>query len=136
MNMNIEEIVDNFALLEDWEDRYRYLIDLGSRLPPMAEALKTEETRVRGCMSQVWMVMKWDENKRFFLLADSDAQIVKGLIAVLYVAFQGKTAPEAAATDINAIFGKLGLDEHLSPNRRNGFYAMVERIRAFIEHNS
>src|SRR4051812_12173900 len=136
MNMNIDEIIDNFSLLEDWEDRYRYLIDLGSRLPPMAEALKTEETKVRGCMSQVWMVTGWDENKRFSMLADSDGQIVKGLIAVLYAAFQGKTAPEAAATDIDAIFGKLGLDEHLSPNRRNGFYAMVERIRAFIARSN
>jgi len=136
MNMNIEEIADNFGLFEDWEDRYRYLIDLGGRLPPMAEALKTEETKVRGCMSQGWMVMGWDENKRFSMLADSDAQIVKGLIAVLYAAFQGKTAQEAAATDIDAIFGKLGLNEHLSPNRRNGFYAMTERIRTFIARNS
>jgi len=131
MNMNIEEVVDNFGLFEDWEDRYRYLIDLGGRLPPMDEALKTEETRVRGCMSQVWMVMGWDADKRLSLLADSDAQIVKGLIAVLRTIFQGKTAEEIAAADIDLIFSKLGLDQHLSPNRRNGFYAMVERIRAF-----
>lgn len=133
--MNIEEIVDNFGLFDDWEDRYRYLIDLGGRLPPMDEALKTEETRVRGCMSQVWMVTRWekgkDGNNRIFLLADSDAQIVKGLIAVLLAIFQGKTAEAVAATDIDQVFGKLGLDQHLSPNRRNGFYAMVERIRSF-----
>ncbi len=129
--MNIEEIVDNFGLFDDWEDRYRYLIDLGAHLPPMDEALKTEETRVKGCMSQVWMVMGWDEAHRLSLLADSDAQIVKGLIAILMTIFQGKTAEEIAATDIDQIFGKLGLDQHLSPNRRNGFYAMVERIRSF-----
>jgi cysteine desulfuration protein SufE len=130
-NMNIDEIVDNFSLFEDWEDRYRYLIDLGGRLPLMDASLKTEETRVRGCMSQVWMVMGWDEAHRLSLLADSDAQIVKGLIAVLYAIFQGKTEEEIAAIDIDAIFGRLGLDQHLSPNRRNGFYAMVERIRSF-----
>lgn len=129
--MNIEEIVDNFGLFDDWEERYRYLIDLGGRLAPMDEALKTEETRVRGCMSQVWMVMKWDKDNRLSLLADSDAQIVKGLIAVLCTIFQGKTAEEIAQTDVDLIFGKLGLDQHLSPNRRNGFYAMVERIRSF-----
>jgi len=138
-NMNIEEIVDNFALLDDWEDRYRYLIDLGSRLPAMEEALKTEETRVRGCMSQVWMVMGWekdrDGNHRLSLLADSDAQIVKGLIAVLYAIYCGKMAKEISVIDIDQIFGKLGLNQHLSPNRRNGFYAMVERIRSFTaEH--
>jgi len=130
-NMNIEEIVDNFSLFEDWEDRYRYLIDLGGRLPLMDAGLKTEETRVRGCMSQVWMVMGWDDARRLSLLADSDAQIVKGLIAVLCTIFQGKTVEEIAAIDIDKIFVKLGLDQHLSPNRRNGFYAMVERIRSF-----
>ena len=135
--MNIEEIVDNFGLFDDWEDRYRYLIDLGGRLPVMDEALKTEETMVRGCMSQVWMVARWekgrDGNNRLFLLADSDAQIVKGLIAVLLAIFQGKTAEvvAAAAADVDQVFSKLGLDQHLSPNRRNGFYAMVERIRSF-----
>src|ERR1700757_726085 len=95
-NMNIEEIVDNFSLLDDWEDRYRYLIDLGGRLPPMDEALKTEETRVRGCMSQVWIVMGWDKNHKLSMIADSDAQIVKGLIAVLFAIFQGKSAEEIA----------------------------------------
>ena len=133
--MNIEEIVDNFCLFEDWEDRYRYLIDLGSRLPPMEETLKTEETKVRGCMSQVWMVMGWekdrDGNNRLSLFADSDAQIVKGLIAVLHTIFQDKRAAEIEAIDIDQIFSRLGLDQHLSPNRRNGFYAMVERIRSF-----
>src|SRR5580704_11029310 len=101
--MNIEEIVDNFGLFDDWEDRYRYLIELGGRLPPMDESLKTEETRVRGCMSQVWMVARWeigrDGNNRIFLLADSDAQIVKGLIAVLLAIFQGETAEAVATAD-------------------------------------
>ena len=133
--MNIKEIVDNFGVFDDWEDRYRYLIDLGGHLPHMDDALKTEETRVRGCMSQVWMVMNWDEDHRLSLLADSDAQIVKGLIAVLLSIFQGRTAGEITSINVDQIFGKLGLDQHLSPNRRNGFYAMVERIRFFTaEH--
>jgi cysteine desulfuration protein SufE len=132
--MTIQEIVDNFALFDDWEDRYRYLIDLGGRLPLMPDTLKTEETKVKGCMSQVWMVLGWDESKRLSVLADSDAQIVKGLIAVLLALFQGKTAAEINAIDIDNVFKSLGLDQHISPNRRNGFYAMVERIRGFARH--
>lgn len=127
----IQELVDNFALFDDWEERYRYLIDLGGQLSPMEEALKTEAARVQGCMSQVWMVAGWDTGGRLTLLADSDAQIVRGLIAVLVALFAGKTREEIAATDIEAVFSKLGLHQHLSPNRRNGFYAMVERVKAF-----
>ena len=134
--MNIQEIVDNFGLFDDWEERYRYLIDLGGRLPLMPESLKTEETKVRGCMSQVWMVLGWDDKKGLTMLADSDAQIVKGLIAVLMALFIGKTAEEIRATDIDKLFSSLGLDQHISPNRRNGFYAMVERVRAFTARSS
>lgn len=130
--MNIGEIVDNFALLEDWEERYRYLIDLGASLPPLPEALKTEESKVRGCMSQVWMILGWDGQGRLSMQAESDAKIVQGLVAILCSAFQGKTAAEIREMDIEAIFKRLGLDQHLSPNRRNGFFAMVERIRSFI----
>ncbi|MDD9900356.1 MAG: SufE family protein [Alphaproteobacteria bacterium] len=130
--MNINELVDNFSLFEDWEDRYAYLIDLGGRLPSMEEALKTDETKVQGCMSQVWMVLSRDENKRLHIVADSDAQIVKGLIAVLKVIYDGHTAEEAAEVDVEAVFSKLGLHQHLSVNRRNGFFAMVEKIQVFI----
>lgn len=129
--MNIDEIVDNFALFGDWEERYSYLISLGSKLPPMPDAFKTEATKVSGCTSQVWIVPSWDEKGRFSMMADSDAQIVRGLVAVLYALFQGKTAAEIRAMDVEGIFKKLGLDEHLSPNRRSGFFAMVERVRAF-----
>ena len=134
--MNIEEIVDNFGLFEDWEDRYRYLISLGEALPPMAEALKTEETKVRGCMSQVWIVLGWDAAGRLSIVADSDAQIVRGLVAILCTLFQGKTAEEIGRIDVEATFKKLGLDQHLSPNRRNGFFSMVERIRSFTRRGS
>jgi cysteine desulfuration protein SufE len=135
-NMNIEEIVDNFGVFDDWEDRYRYLIDLGGQLAPMPEALKTDHARVKGCMSQVWMVLGWDGEGRLTFLADSDAQIVRGLIAILCSVFQGKTAEEIKSIDIGDIFKRLGLDQHLSPNRRNGFFAMVERIKVFTAQGS
>lgn len=130
MNMTIDDLVDNFSLFEDWEDRYRYLIDLGGQLALMNDAFKTDATKVQGCMSQVWMRLYWDAGK-LKIEADSDAQIVRGLIAVLLVVFTGKTAVETMDVDIADVFGQLGLDQHLSPNRRNGFYAMVERIKAF-----
>ena len=132
MNMTIDELVDNFALFEDWEDRYRYLIDLGGRLDIMDDALKTDGSKVKGCMSQVWMVQGWDAQNRLTMLADSDAQIVKGLIAVVLVLFTGKTRAEIQATDVDAEFKKLGLDQHLSPNRRNGFFSMVENVQKFV----
>ena len=97
----------------------------------MNPALKTEENRVKGCISQIWMVLEWGADGRISLTADSDAQIAKGLVAILYFAFSGKTAAEAARVDISALFARMGLDRYLTPNRRNGFYAMVERIAAF-----
>lgn len=129
--MNIQELVDNFELFGDWEERYRYLIDLGTRLPPMEDALKTEGAKVRGCMSQVWMVLGWDAEGKLTFLADSDAQIVRGLVAVLAVLFAGKTRAEIRQIDVDKTFAALGLDQHLSPNRRNGFFSMVENIRKF-----
>ncbi|TAL40074.1 MAG: SufE family protein [Alphaproteobacteria bacterium] len=129
--MSIEDLAENFTALDDWEDRYKYLIDLGNTLPPMDESLKTEAVKVRGCMSQVWMVLGWDSDGRLTLLADSDAQIVRGLIAVLSALFSGKTAEEAARIDVEKDFQRLGLDQHISPNRRNGFFSMVEAVRAF-----
>ena len=129
--MNTNELVNNFSLFEDWEDRYKYLIDLGDDLPVMKDILKSEETRIKGCMSQVWMLMEWDKKNRLFLLADSDSRIVRGLIAILQIIFHGKTAMEARKVDIDQIFKNLGLNQNLTPNRRNGFYAMVEQIRFF-----
>ncbi len=132
MLMNIDEIVENFEYLDDWEDRYRYIIDLGRGLPLMDEADKTDQTKVQGCMSQVWMVSRVhgeSDPPTITFLADSDAHIVKGLIAILLAIYSGKTPREIVAFDIEDAFARLGLDQHLSPNRRNGFYAMVERIR-------
>ncbi len=131
---NLEEIIENFALFDDWEDRYKYLIDLGKALPQMDDSLKDERTLVKGCTSQVWMICEIKaETGQYFFTADSDAHIVKGLIAVLLSAYQCKTADEIAKVNIEAAFKEIGLDQHLSPNRRNGFFAMVERIGALSQ---
>lgn len=129
--MDIDELTENFNAFDDWEDRYKYLIDLGNTLPPMEDALKTEQSKVRGCMSQVWMVKGWNKEGKLTLLADSDAQLVKGLIAVLFAIFEGKTQTEISRIDVEKTFAQLGLDQHLSPNRRNGFFSMVEAVKAF-----
>lgn len=126
---NLEELIENFSLFDDWEERYKYLIDLGKNLPAMAESLKTEQTLVKGCTSQVWMICETDQDGRYHFTADSDAHIVRGLIAVLLSAYQGRTAQDIQTMDIEKSFAEIGLDQHLSPNRRNGFFAMVERIK-------
>lgn len=126
----LENLIENFSLLDDWEARYQYLIELGRTLPPMDEALKTDRTLVRGCTSRVWLVAEKGADGRHHLLADSDAHIVRGLVAVLLAAYQDKTAAEIAAVDIAGAFAQMGLSDNLSPNRRNGFFAMVERVKA------
>ena len=133
--MSFEELKANFELFDDWEDRYRYLIDLGRKLPAFPDALKTETNKVRGCMSQVWMVPGHaaEDASRFAFAADSDAHIVKGLIAVLGTLFSGKTPAEIARTDTDAAFRAIGLDQHLSPSRRNGLVSMVEKIRIYAQ---
>lgn len=133
MTMTVDELVENFSLLDDWEDRYAYVIDLGKKLEPMPEAEKTEDTKVRGCMSQVWLVhepVARDGETRLHFRADSDAFIVKGLIAVLLELYNNRRPAEILETDAVDTLARLGLSNHLSPNRRNGFVAMVERIKA------
>ena len=127
--MSFAELRENFDLLEAWDDRYAYLIDLGRKLPALPDAWKTDATKVRGCMSQVWLV-PGGEPAHFAFAADSDSSIVKGLIAVLATVFSGKSAREASDADAEEAFRTLGLEQHLSPNRRNGFVAMVGRIKA------
>lgn len=126
---SLEDLVENFALFDDWEERYRYLIDLGRTLPAMDAAQKTDETLVKGCTSRVWMVADIQDN-HFHFIADSDAHIVRGLIAILMAAYQDKALEDVQAIDIDEAFAEIGLDKHLSPNRRNGFFSMVERIKA------
>jgi cysteine desulfuration protein SufE len=130
----IEEIIDNFAALDDWDDRYRYLIELGRELAPLAEAAHNEVNKVQGCASQVWLntdVARGGAGGPVLtFVGDSDAHIVRGLIAVLFAIFSGKPAEQILATDALALFERLGLREHLTPQRSNGFRSMVERIRA------
>lgn len=129
----LQDLQENFALFDDWEDRYRYLIDLGKELPVMDDSLKTDETIVKGCTSRVWMIAETAENGTIHFTADSDAHIVRGLIALVLVAYQDKTPDEIGAVDIEQTFKEIGLDQHLSPNRRNGFFAMVERVKALSQ---
>jgi cysteine desulfuration protein SufE len=130
----IEEIVENFALLEEWDDRYRYLIELGRELPPLPETARTSENKVQGCASQVWLATSARPDGAggpvLSFQGDSDAHIVRGLIAVLFALYSGKPAKEILSTDAIALFEKLGLREHLTPQRSNGFRSMVERIRS------
>lgn len=126
----LDEIIESFELMDDWEDRYRLLIDLGKKLPNFPEDLKRDEFLVRGCTSKVWIVVDVQDGILKFQ-ADSDAHIVKGLVALLYVIFNNMALSNIASVDIDSIFKKLSLDQNLSPNRRNGFYSMVERIRHY-----
>ncbi len=129
--MDIDELADTFELLGEWEERYRYLIELGRDLPPMPEEEHDEAHKVRGCMSQVWLAHSRREGPpvRLEFRGDSDAHIVKGLIALLLGLTSGKTPQEILDLDIASTFQRLGLEQHISMNRRNGFYSMVERIK-------
>jgi cysteine desulfuration protein SufE len=130
MLQSLNDLIDNFALFDDWEGRYQYLIDLGAALPPMDDALKTEATEVKGCVSKVWLYSQKGDDGRFHFIADSDGSITRGLVAIVLAAYEGLDVDEIRQVDIEAAFHKMGLSEHLSPNRRNGFFAMVEKIRA------
>ena len=130
----IEEIIDNFSVLDDWDDRYRYLIELGRELPPLAESAHNDANKVQGCASQVWLTTNVRPNGAggpvLTFAGDSDAHIVRGLIAVLFAIFSGLSAKEILAIDALALFERMGLREHLTPQRSNGFRSMVERIRS------
>src|SRR5215213_670823 len=131
--MTIDEIRDNFALLDDWDDRYRYVIELGRMLDPMPEAEHSAENKVQGCASQVWLSRRVERNKPgeplLNYLGDSDAHIVRGLIAILLTLYSGHTPKEILATDALKVFDEFGFRDHLTPQRSNGLRAMVERIR-------
>jgi cysteine desulfuration protein SufE len=130
--MSPEELIERFSFFDDWQERYRYLIDLGMKLSLMEDSDKVEDNLVRGCMSRVWMVHQVDGAQIRFL-ADSDSHIVKGLIAILLGLYSERTPSQILALDIERVFKSIGLDQHLSPNRRNGFYSMVGRIRTVAE---
>ena len=128
----IDEIVSNFELLDDWEERYRYVIELGRMMEPLPDEAHTDANKVRGCASQVWLETRLDHSEgkpALHLLGDSDAHIVRGLVALMIALYNGKTPEEALATDALGLFKELGLAEHLTPQRSNGVRSMVERIR-------
>jgi len=128
---SFDEIIADFELLDDWEDRYRYVIELGRKLQPLPESARTAANKVQGCVSQVWLATNVDRDNlvRLSFLGDSDAHIVRGLIAILFALYSGQTADAILGIDANAILGRLHLKEHLTPQRSNGLVAMVERIR-------
>jgi len=132
--MTIDEIIDNFSLLEEWDDRYRYVIELGRGLPPLDERDRNDANKVQGCASQVWLATRLRPDGKdgpvLSFVGDSDAHIVRGLIAILFAIYSGKHAGEIVSTDAVEIFNRLGLREHLTPQRSNGFRSMVERIKS------
>ena len=128
--MTPDEFAERFNRLRSWEDRYRYLIQLGRKLEPYPEEFRDQEHLVPGCLSQVWLVtVDSSEPSEMTFRGDSDAHIVKGLIAVLLMMYSGKTAEEILSTDLEGLFERLDLEQHLSVNRRNGFYSMTQKIR-------
>ena len=130
LDTTIEELIENFEFLGDWEERFAYLIELGKKLPPLDEIEMTDEHRVHGCQASVWLRMLPQKNGTFGIHADSDAFIVRGLIAVLLLIYSDKNAEQILDTDSTATFAQLGLDKHLSPTRRNGLHSMVSRVKA------
>lgn len=138
MAATLEEIRENFSLLDDWEDRYGYVIELGKELEPLSEGDHSEENKVRGCVSQVWLKPHLSADKVdpvLTFLGDSDALIVRGLIAILHATYSGKHVSEVLSIDPEAIFSELNLREHLTPQRSNGLRSMVERLRKIAQES-
>ncbi len=131
--MDINELIDNFEFLDTWEDKYRYIIELGEKLPTLDEKYHTEDWKVQGCQSQVWLVPTKDDNGKISFAGDSDAMIVKGLIAIVLMIFNHKSPSEIKAVAVEDIFAKLKLEEHLSPSRRNGLLSMIGKIKNYAE---
>ncbi|MBD9371489.1 SufE family protein [Rhizobium sp. ARZ01] len=128
---DLAQIIDDFAFLDEWEDRYRYVIELGKALPDLSEDKRTSQNKVQGCASQVWLLTHSDGAGDPVLTfeGDSDAHIVRGLVAIVLAVYSGKRASEISRTDALDVFGKIGLVEHLSSQRANGLRSMVRRIR-------
>ena len=133
LNTDIDNLVDEFDFLGDWEERYRHLIEMGQALPGLDASERNDDTRVQGCVSQVWLVMDEGQDRALVLRGDSDAHIVKGLVALLNRLYDGRTPQEALSIDPKDVLGRIGLAEHLSPQRSNGLASMIKRIRAEAE---
>lgn len=132
--MTLEELIENFSYLDNWEDRYSYLIDLGNNLENLPEEYKTPEWKVQGCQSQVWLIPQFQDGKIHFL-GDSDAILVRGLISIVLIIYNDKSPSEIKSIAIEDIFAKLGLEENLSPSRRNGLMSMVSKIKFYAEQS-
>jgi cysteine desulfuration protein SufE len=138
MTLSIDDVIATFDMLDAWEDRYRYLIDLGRSLAPLDDSERNEDNRVRGCASQVWVVTEQDQTAdgrlHLSFRGDSDAHIVKGLVALVLSFYNHKSPQDILDSDVMALFKQLGLSEHLTPQRSNGVRSMVERIRRDASH--
>tara|TARA_A100001037_G_scaffold306012_1_gene348637 strand:- start:191 stop:604 length:414 start_codon:yes stop_codon:yes gene_type:complete len=136
--MTIDDLIENFELFDDWDDRYAYLMELGSKMPELPEAERIEANRVKGCQASVWLKESIQPGppRRIDFLADSNSQIVKGLIAMLRLLYSGKTPEEILAVDAKSVFQQLGLDRHLSPTRSTGLNSMVKRIRTLATESN
>jgi len=128
--MTADQLVEDFSFLDTWEDRYAYLLELGRALAPLAETERNEATHVKGCVSQVWLITERGEGTALRFRGDSDSLIVRGLIAILLVLFSDKPCAEILSIDPAPVLAKLGLDQHLTPQRANGLAAMIRRIKA------
>ena len=135
MTQNIQAIRDDFAFLDEWEDRYRYVIDLGAALPPFPDEWRVDTYKVPGCVSQVWLTTRVGDGPDPIVeyQGASDAHIVRGLVAIMMALFSGRRASQVVATDAEAVMKELGLDEHLSPQRANGLRSMIKRIKRDAE---
>jgi len=130
MTTSATQLVEDFSFLDTWEDRYAYLLELGRGLAPLADAERNETTHVKGCVSQVWLVTEKGADNVLHFRGDSDSLIVRGLIAILFVLFSDRPCEEILSTDPAPVLEKLGLDQHLTPQRANGLAAMIRRIKA------
>ena len=131
---NIQSMLEDFEFLTDWEDRYMHVIDMGKQLPGLPDALKVDANKVKGCVSQVWLMTDYNEAENVLTFAgDSDAHIVKGLVAIVMEIYSGRTPQTIQELEAEPILAELGLSEHLSPQRSNGLRAMVQRIKAEAE---
>ena len=133
--MSIDDLIDDFSFLDNWEDKYKYLIELGNKLPRLDDDNKKDEWKVPGCQSQVWIIPTFSGNSVTFV-GDSDAIIVRGLIAIVLEIFKDKTAQEILSIDVEKIFDKLGLREHITSNRRSGMLSMVDKIKHYAKQVS
>ena len=133
--MLLETLIDDFALFDRWEDKYRYLIDLGAKLAPLSIEEQIAKNKVSGCVSQVWLVREQGKGGRLIFRGASDAHIVRGLIMLLFAIYSNKCPQEILAIDAAPVFDQLGLEAHLSPQRSSGFYAMVERIKLYARES-